>query len=672
MRTKSSISIILSTSCLIGLVAAVIDLVLVLFDGNFSFTNALLHLAHSYALGVVASLFGYLIILILLAIGHAITKSRLRLEMQKALLIAAAPSIIAFLVVFEQLKLFLVMKTSAFEMVSLIVAQSIALLTILIISTAVFRSFKNKPQLNEKLDAAGWKLFILPVLAALIIPFVAPAHTGMPPREQSAPAPAGDLPNIVLMVIDTARADRFSFNGYFRNTSPNLDRESEQAIIFENAFSTASWTLPAHATLFTGYYSSQHKTNAEHQLLYPYFETLAERLADKRYQTVCFSNNPNVSPASNMLQGFESVWYSGQWLFQGKAVGTRRILDSFFQWLYGRLAVRVLSKLFVNNTFLKVSKNAEQTNLAVTQWLTEGRDKNRPFFIFINYMDVHSPYDPPDEFARLYLSEEELELSYHKPLRSFNYSSVKQSRFSDSDISIISSLYDAQISYLDGQLGRLLDRLKESGLYDSSAIVITSDHGEYLGEHNRLRHGNGLDDPVTKIPLLLHLPGGKQAGKRIPEMVSLIDVYYTISDLAQISELPKGAPEFRLLHQLNENNSRVVFAEDHISVRGIDFRNHAADNTFTLSERKSIRDDRFHYIWKSRGTTKFYDVREDPLETTNLIDERVDEAADYHQRLFDWFDSLYIPSPATGTTDAGASEDMQRHLNRLRALGYIK
>jgi arylsulfatase A-like enzyme len=493
-----------------------------------------------------------------------------------------------------------------------------------------------------------------------------------------------DRPNILLIVMDTVRADHLSLYGYQPETTPFLKKMAEESAVFKNAFASSPWTLPSHASIFTGLYPSQHHTHAEHFWLDDDYRTLAEILSEDGYQAVSFSNNDYITSYHNLTQGFERTWYKGSWTDSIKNLATQcsslgGSVVSFYSWLWNQIQIKILGKIIKNPASIWDYPDAATTNTSVIEWLNDDRDKRRPFFIFINYMDAHIPYNPDDKTARLFLNEQDLQNSYRLKLRFppiEYYLDMSKGGYAETDIRIMRTLYDACIRHLDDELEKLILKLKQLGVYDKTLIIITSDHGEYLGTHNRLAHGLGLHDQVLHVPLIARYPKLFKPGTTYDTVVSLIDIYETILSFAKNKERPKGMPKSQLLFDLKKGFRPNVFAEFRFPLHLLINASLRENNSKLFIEQKTIRSKTDQLIWKSRGEPEFYNMIEDPLQLSNLYSKANKKAETMSQQLVSHFKSLnYIPYHTSQDVKKGTdiSEKEKRELlERLRGIGYIK
>lgn len=421
-------------------------------------------------------------------------------------------------------------------------------------------------------------------------------------------------PNIVLITLDTTRADRLGCYGFRGNTSPHLDLLAAEAVVYTRAQSTTSWTLPAHASLFTGKFTTSHgaRYDLEGPLrltsaidgppgwerirargLSPEERTLAQILAEAGYRTGAVVAGPWVKRVMGLAAGFEH--YD----------------DAGIHSLRGRPASEVTARALA--------------------WVRESSD--RPFFLFLNYFDPHIPYAPPPGFAR---ELHPLELGADPTKR-------KWQRFA--------ALYDGEIRFMDHHLGRLLEGLRELDLFDASWIIVTADHGELLGEHGTGGHGRSLYQEELHIPLIVKYPKGEVLPGRSGEYVQLVDVLPTILTRLDLPLPPdiQGTPLSHSGHPLVAE----VYPLDHIENAQGDFR--------------TLFDGDYKFVWRSNDQHQLFDLAHDPGESRNLRWEMAERSEAMNRALSAYLASL--PPPG----EAGAPQELDRETaEALRGLGYLE
>jgi arylsulfatase A-like enzyme len=332
------------------------------------------------------------------------------------------------------------------------------------------------------------------------------------------PARAG-TPNVLLLVIDTQRADHLSLYGYPRNTSPRLDRLARESVVFENAYANSTWTLPTHATMFTGRLPFEHRAGViGRSRLDGQFETLAEALGKQGYATGAFVANVFwVGRHTGLRRGFHR--YED---FYGN------IGDGFARTAIGRrISYDVLPHAGIVE--LPGRKSAEDINRALLRWLD--RKGDRPFFAFANYFDVHTPLLPPPPYAGSYsgLSERERR-TYAIGLEELEGADTPPSADS---LEAFVDLYDESIRYLDSQVGALVDSLAARGILDNTLVIVTSDHGESWGEHGLMFHAHSLYRELTHVPLIIRFPSRIPPGRH-SDPVGLDRIPATVAAFASL------------------------------------------------------------------------------------------------------------------------------------------
>ncbi|MEP6573599.1 MAG: sulfatase [Gemmatimonadota bacterium] len=325
------------------------------------------------------------------------------------------------------------------------------------------------------------------------------------------PVARPDSPNVILLILDTVRADELSAYGYARSTSPALTRLAARGIRFEWAISPASWTLPSHATMLTGRWPHEHRASWK-RALGPEFPTLAEVLADHGYATAGFVANPVIATESGIARGFAH--------FEDEEISVEDVLrnNSLFKLPIGNVRLRRLLDWYG----IPGRIDADEINAKVLHWMD--RHPARPFFTLINYLDAHAPYVPPVPFDTMFGPV----VARQDPLLD------PSTRWSDQGVRAERDSYDRSIAYLDNRLGALMDSLDHRGLLRNTLVIITADHGEEFREHGSVSHGNNLYLPTVHVPLIMSMPGRVPAGGLVSRPVSLRDLPATILDLLAI------------------------------------------------------------------------------------------------------------------------------------------
>jgi arylsulfatase A-like enzyme len=406
-------------------------------------------------------------------------------------------------------------------------------------------------------------------------------------------------PNVLLLVLDTVRAQDLSLYGYSRETSPRLSQLAARGACFDRAISTVSWTLPSHASMFTGRYPYElfrdfdKMKNIDWQApLGPEYPTLAEYLAGRGYLTAGFvANWVYCDRVYGLDRGFLH--------YEDYQVSVEQTAKSAF---LGLAFTRALYAA-INPQHVPARKDAAEVNREFLGWLDHNPD--RPFFAFLNYMDAHGPFVPPVGFADRFVGEK---LPEPTTVPDFVPTGPGALELMESR-----RRYDAGIAYLDMKVGQLLDELERRRLLDNTILIVTADHGEHFGEHGKTGHGYTLYMPVLRVPLIICFQGKVPAGQRIPQVISLRDLPATVCDLLDIDQgraFP-GESLARWWRPHSGANTEAAFSN---------FDNHVANrNKYTAVHLRSLIDERCHYLLNAEnGAEELYDLVGDPNETTNL------------------------------------------------------
>lgn len=335
-----------------------------------------------------------------------------------------------------------------------------------------------------------------------------------------------DAYNVVLVVLDTVRARQLGLYGRELDPMSNLSAFAENATVFDRAYTNAPWTVPAHASLFTGQLPSEHGCHGGSFGLSSEITTLAERFSSNGYRTIGLSNNVWISDHFGFDAGFDEFYKEWQFFRQSREIGhvikegTESIPELARTVMQGNPAVNLINGVYGKYLYRRNDFGAKRTTDDARSLLTEVRE---PFFLFINYMEGHAPFLEHDCTER-FLGQEIDDLSRYTELSgsSFDYHTGELS-IMDSEFEVIESLYDGELCYLDSQLDRLFDALDDDGLLSESIVVVVGDHGENIGDHGLLAHRFSVHDTLLHVPLIVHHPEWGQ-GERIEAPVGLTDL----------------------------------------------------------------------------------------------------------------------------------------------------
>ncbi len=313
----------------------------------------------------------------------------------------------------------------------------------------------------------------------------------------------------MLISIDSLRADHVGAYGYTRPTTPAIDALAAEGLLFARAYSSSSWTLPAHAALLTGLVDSAHGATSQGKTLRSSASTLAELLSAAGYATTGFYSGPFLHPHFGLDQGFERYIDCSSY-----GLGSRKLKP---------LRAHAASHDDITNPNILRSLGAELL-----------RPRRRPFFFFIHMWDVHYDLIPPPPFDTMFNSD----YSGSFPAYHFRHERGFRKGMDQADYAQVLALYDGEIRSTDTTIAAILDKLRKRSLLEDTLVVITADHGEEFLEHDGKGHRRTLFEEVTRIPLLMWMPAKLGPG-RVEEPVALIDVAPTILDILGLQAPPE-------------------------------------------------------------------------------------------------------------------------------------
>ncbi len=456
------------------------------------------------------------------------------------------------------------------------------------------------------------------------------------PRFTAVPPPAGTS-DVLLISLDTTRADHMSTYGYGRETSPNLTALANDALNFTQARSPAQWTVPGHASMFTGMYPSRHGAHyagdwASGPKIYGRKRvlplaadrtTLAEVLRDRGYATGGFAANfANLDRGFGMAQGFSHYEDHPGLLFRPVPHVVR--------------FVQRFRPAFCKKPF----RSAPEINAAAVEWLGKV-PAGRPFFVFLNYLEPHHwlAAPPYDLWSRDLPHARELAL---KGL----FTHKVPAGLSEPERTFVTANYDGQILAMDAALGELIAELKRRGRYENTLIIVTADHGELLGEHDIVGHGGRMMyEGLLHIPMVVKLPGGDRPRGESADKVQLVDVLPTVlaSVGAPVPDGVQGEPMRKVTHE--------TVAEEHINPEFVaqfgDVYNRAL---------RVFYDGSYKLISTSRNERFLFDLERDPGEGENLASREPERVAQMEARLQTMMSHMDLPHTDATKIAAGPRE----------------
>ncbi len=471
----------------------------------------------------------------------------------------------------------------------------------------------NAPNIGSKPWWRDHRLLALVVIAVGLVVFAVgwgyrdwQLLLGVPPSRVIEEGPDGfvcENCNLLIISVDTLRADRLGSYGHHRPTSPNIDAIADRSVVFRDVLAQAPTTAPSHRSILSGRYVFQHRNDVSDVPL------LAELLREQDYSTAAFVDGAQMSEAFGMSRGFESYFDTGGYHASGAQIG-------------GGLA---------------------EINPVLIPWLEANADW--PFFALVHTYDVHCPYTPPEPYRSMFTEAAfapDFEVEGRCGIHYFNDLELQPRDFEH-----ISSLYDGGVRYADAMLAEIFEALDRLDLYDDTLVVITSDHGEALGEGGIVGH-NDVYDTHLKVPMILHLPTRRHVDIEGP--VQLVDLMPTVLGMLQI-EPPAGMAGVDLrpgIARAGVGRERLRYADNEDATRA----------TVRVDQRWSL-------VVEGDVTEGLYDLEGDPEERTSL-------AAEHPERtglMLEEYRRLRTTTEPVRVYPEGLDPEA---IEQLRALGYLE
>ncbi|MEC9464873.1 MAG: sulfatase [Myxococcota bacterium] len=431
---------------------------------------------------------------------------------------------------------------------------------------------------------------------------------------------------LILITVDTLRADMLGTYGHPEVQTPTFDRLAEEGQLFKTAIAQSSTTTPSHASLFTSLYLHDHNVYSNFEALGRSPPTIAQLLQEQGYETFAMVNMRHLNPeVAKLSRGFDTYIRSGY------------------------------------------MRRAEENVERFLEWVDENEGK--PFFAWLHIVDVHTPYQPPAPYDRLYYDRDEKDprdRSLQKmwpllPRHMSDHPFFRDWLAGITDTEWVIAQYKGAITYVDDQIGRLVDELEERGRLDQTGIIVTSDHGENLGDHDMYFVHTGLYDSTIHVPLITYFPGAEEVGVVVEDVVELVDVMPTALEYLGVAPPPRirGRSLWPQVRGEDEGGERVAIAE------------HAGRNLVALrsARYKYIRHQRTKRLQPSypfvRGQEELYDLLTDRRELIDISDDRPDVLERFREilreRREESFDMSIGQASLTGDT-----------IEVLKALGYVQ
>ncbi len=442
--------------------------------------------------------------------------------------------------------------------------------------------------------------------------------------EPGGAAAARPSASIILIVIDTLRADHLGCYGYFRETSPRIDAFARQSVVFDRAYATMATTLPSHTSMLTGLYPLEHGVLANvgnggapfHPG--PGLRSIVELARAAGYRTAAFVSCTPLKRVGGLDVGFETY-----------------------------------------DTPPGAERNARQTAGRAIEWIRQ--HAGAPLFLFVHFFDPHFPYRPPPKYANLFHTDEAL----RRFLAQREVPPIVQPGLCRGRVATVTApavnRYDGEIRFCDHHVGRLLDALRDAGLWETSVIVLAADHGEGLNQHHWPQHGRTWDEQVH-VPLMIHFPASAGvAPRRVGSLVSLIDVFPTVLGhvesawasgfLRQARGRNVLSPDFRPRPLLSQRSGRDC--------------GEAGGPAFVLTTPRW----RYHYVSERRGL--LFERASDPFELHDVSPSAAEQAAALRRDLLDLVSALRRRGEALRGGVRQAAPLDSKLMREMQALGYV-
>jgi arylsulfatase A-like enzyme len=484
-----------------------------------------------------------------------------------------------------------------------------------------------------------------------------------------------DPPNVIFFVLDTARArDIAPYLDSDPKTMPFFREFASQNINFEQCISTAPWTLPAHASMFTGLAPSQHGVNSWEDSLSKETETLATRLRSSDYQTVGITNNSWVSDLFGLSKGFDDFYKLWQFIQHDndlirtsrsiKQLSRTETVKRLIQDVLGsgNLIVNLANGLYGKVLHNRNDYGAKRTNRIIKKWIRREWDDDQPFFLFANYLEPHLEYQPPAEHAEPFLDVDYLD-AREIPQDPIRYM-LGDLNLSDDQLKTLRGLYQGELHYLDSCLHDIYSFLDTEGVLDNTVVVLVGDHGDNIGDHGLMSHFYSLHDSLVRVPCAVQLPSAKTS--TVGSQIQVTDLFPLILREAGVLRGEDTADKFAEVPP-PFGDGRELAVSELLGVnppeQAVDRRTDGSYNEELFEEYKqplrSVRADGRKLVKRGDNTFITYEI-DSCDETAGAIDD-----GDLMSFVTEWEEEH---------SKRGSSEDSdidQQTEKRLQELGYL-
>jgi arylsulfatase A-like enzyme len=496
----------------------------------------------------------------------------------------------------------------------------------------------------------GWAAL---ACAALLIPASAVLANAEPAQTGGLPVAAGSArPNLLVIVMDTVRADHMSIYGYKRDTTPNLKKLAADSVLYTNALAPSNFTLTSHASLFTGMYPSWHGAYCDPpdasygRAVSAGVPTLAEILSRNGYRTLGVSANMYLRAELGLQRGFNNF----------DIPRPIPVLDPGAWYMLRRAVRREIGLVADTSQFDRLYSRGQDIDTEFLSMLDLNAGGPAPFFAFVNYMDAHFPYIPPPPFDREFPGK--IRGTTQDDLEAVQQRVIGGGQMPPADYRHATSQYDGGIAYTDAAIGRLAGWLKQHKLYDNTMIVITSDHGEAFGEKHYVLHANSEYQNLLHVALMIKYP--KQAAKGVVSTpVSLIDVMPTA--LTSLGVPVPGAVQGIDLLDMNALRGRKELFSEGFACPVV----HPPGCPENGCTQRAIVAWPYKYIDTNTGKRALYDIAADPDENRNLMALDATDSDRLSAALGAWVKTFPLRARQQPHVNGES-------LQRLKSLGYVQ
>jgi arylsulfatase A-like enzyme len=441
-------------------------------------------------------------------------------------------------------------------------------------------------------------------------------------REAARPVPPAGSPNVLFIVLDTVRADRMSLYGYERPTTPTLERLAKRGVRFDAARATAPWTLPSHASFFSGRWPHELEVEWATPLPPKNYPMLAEYLGAHGYATAGIVANMYCAYDTGVNRGFthyEDYVFERLGFLRTSVVVEEVVKNSIAFGLHSPSGFMNRAQSWLRSTFdYSTRKDARTISGQFLKWLDQKQQPGRPFFVFLNYLDAHTPYKVPPgksrRFGRKPQTDEEVWVIYDQ------WVTLEKLLLKKPLLTMGRDCYDSCLAYLDDQISELIDDLERRGVLENTWIVFAGDHGEGLGEHYLFDHGESLYSQEIHVPLVLLPPSNITLGAVVRQPVSLRDLPATVVDLTGLApDSPFPGHSLRALWKNNFGASKVTVSDVLSELASPSPINSShGQSPARRGPLVSLAEGDLLYIRnEGDGTEELFNLREDPHELTN-------------------------------------------------------